>query len=30
VAGLSFVMELDFLNGRGKLPGHTIHSLLHY
>jgi adenine phosphoribosyltransferase len=30
VVGLSFVLELDFLNGRAKLPGHSINSLLHY
>ncbi len=30
VAGLGFVIELDFLNGRDKLTGHNIHSLLHY
>lgn len=30
VAGLAFVIELDFLNGRSKLEGQTIHSLLHY
>jgi adenine phosphoribosyltransferase len=30
VAGLSFVIELDFLKGRDKLPGHEISSLLHY
>jgi adenine phosphoribosyltransferase len=30
VVGLSFVLELDFLNGRGKLPGHNVNSLLHY
>ncbi|MBN8732656.1 MAG: adenine phosphoribosyltransferase [Acidobacteria bacterium] len=30
VAGLAFVIELDFLNGRSKLNGRTIHSLLHY
>jgi adenine phosphoribosyltransferase len=28
--GLSFVIELDFLKGRDKLPGHKIDSLLHY
>jgi adenine phosphoribosyltransferase len=28
--GLSFVIELDFLKGRDKLPGQTINSLLHY
>ena len=30
VAALSFVIELDFLNGRSKLPGQRIESLLHY
>ncbi len=30
VAGLAFVIELDFLNGRSKLEGQAIHSLLHY
>jgi adenine phosphoribosyltransferase len=30
VTALSFVIELDFLNGREKLNGKTIHSLLHY
>lgn len=30
VAGLSFVLELDFLKGRDKLPGHNVNSLLHY
>lgn len=30
VAGLGFVLELDFLNGREKLAGHNIYSLLHY
>ncbi|GAB4367496.1 MAG: adenine phosphoribosyltransferase [Bryobacter sp.] len=30
LAGLSFVIELDFLNGREKLQGHDIFSLLHY
>ncbi|MCC6294059.1 MAG: adenine phosphoribosyltransferase [Bryobacterales bacterium] len=30
VAGLAFVIELDFLNGRSKLAGRTVHSLLHY
>jgi adenine phosphoribosyltransferase len=28
--GLSFVIELDFLNGRDKLPGRDILSLVHY
>ncbi len=30
VAALSFVIELDFLNGRARLPGQRIESLLHY
>jgi adenine phosphoribosyltransferase len=30
VAGLSFVIELDFLNGRARLPGLRIDSLVHY
>jgi adenine phosphoribosyltransferase len=30
VTGLSFVVELDFLNGRDKLVGHDVHSLIHY
>jgi adenine phosphoribosyltransferase len=30
VVGLSFVIELDFLKGRDRLPGHNIQSLLHY
>ena len=30
LVGLSFVIELDFLKGRDKLPGQQIHSLLHY
>jgi adenine phosphoribosyltransferase len=30
VAGFGFVIELDFLNGREKLAGHKIDSLLHY
>jgi adenine phosphoribosyltransferase len=30
LVGLSFVIELDFLKGREKLPGHNINSLLHY
>ena len=30
VAGLDFVIELDFLNGRAKLPGLNIQSLVHY
>ena len=30
VAALLFVVELDFLNGREKLAGYQVHSLLHY
>ena len=30
VAGLGFVVELDFLKGREKLAGHDVFSLLHY
>ncbi len=30
LVGLSFVIELDFLKGRDKLPGHHVNSLLHY
>ena len=30
VAGLGFVIELDFLNGRLKLPNYAIESLIHY
>ena len=30
LVGLSFVIELDFLKGREKLPGHKVNSLLHY
>jgi adenine phosphoribosyltransferase len=30
VAGLSFVIELDFLQGRSRLPGREVMSLLHY
>ena len=30
VVGISFLIELDFLNGRTKLPGENIHSVLHY
>src|ERR1035437_9896765 len=29
LVGLSFVIELDFLKGRDKLPGHNVNSLLH-
>lgn len=30
VAGLGFVIELDFLNGRQKLGGYDVYSLIHY
>jgi adenine phosphoribosyltransferase len=30
VVALSFVVELDFLSGRSKLPGRRIESLVHY
>jgi len=30
VAGLSFVIELDFLKGREKLPGYDVQALVHY
>ncbi len=30
VVGIAFVIELDFLNGRERLEGYDIHSLLHY
>lgn len=30
IVGLSFVVELDFLNGRNKLRSHDVFSLLHY
>ncbi len=30
VAGLGFVIELDFLNGRAKLPGYDVRAMLHY
>ncbi len=30
VAGLGFVVELDFLAGRGKLEGRDVFALLHY
>ena len=30
IAGLGFVVELDFLNGRNKLQGYDVLSLLHY
>lgn len=30
VVSMGFVVELDFLNGRTKLPGREIYSMLHY
>ena len=30
VVGLGFILELDFLKGRRKLPGYDVFSLLHY
>jgi adenine phosphoribosyltransferase len=30
VAGLGFVIELDFLHGRAKLDGFDVYSMLHY
>jgi len=30
VVGLLFVVELTFLNGREKLAGHNVHSLIEY
>jgi len=30
IAGLSFAVELDFLNGRSRFPEYDIFSLLHY
>lgn len=30
VVGLGFVLELDFLNGRERLPGCDVQALLHY
>jgi adenine phosphoribosyltransferase len=30
VAGLGFILELDFLKGREKLHGHEVYSLIHY
>lgn len=30
VAGLLFVVELDFLNGRSKFDGYDVQSLIHY
>jgi adenine phosphoribosyltransferase len=30
VAGVGFVLELDFLSGRKKLNGYDVHALVHY
>lgn len=30
IVGMSFLIELEFLSGRAKLPGQKIHSLLRY
>jgi adenine phosphoribosyltransferase len=30
IAGLAFVVELDFLKGRDKLKGYNVYSVLHY
>jgi adenine phosphoribosyltransferase len=30
VAGVLFVIELDFLRGRDRLEGYDVHSLIHY
>jgi len=30
VVGLHFVIELDFLNGRERLPGYEVRALVHY
>jgi adenine phosphoribosyltransferase len=30
IAGMAFVVELDFLKGREKLAGYNVFSLLHY
>ena len=30
VAGVLFVIELDFLHGRERLTGYDVHSLIHY
>jgi adenine phosphoribosyltransferase len=30
IAGFGFVLELDFLHGRKRLPHYEIHSLIHY
>jgi adenine phosphoribosyltransferase len=30
IAGIGFAVELDFLKGRDRFPGHNVFSLLHY
>jgi adenine phosphoribosyltransferase len=30
IAGIAFAVELDFLKGRDRFPGHDVFSLLHY
>jgi adenine phosphoribosyltransferase len=30
IIGVSFLIELDFLNGRSKLPGEPVYSVLRY
>ena len=30
VVGVAFLIELDFLNGRSKLPGESVYSVLRY
>jgi adenine phosphoribosyltransferase len=30
IAGVAFAVELDFLKGRSRFPGHDVFSLLHY
>jgi adenine phosphoribosyltransferase len=30
IAAFAFVIELDFLQGRGRLGGRTVHALIHY
>jgi len=30
VVGFSFLLELDFLNGRARLQGRRVEALLHY
>ena len=30
VVGLPFIVELEFLNGRERLAGHDVFSLIHY